>query len=87
MPKCPKCKTAEHVRRSQGSRSWDIAFRLLGLSPFRCDACKTRFCRFKRNEQAAYVPPPVKPASPTWPAGLPSRARLDTEPVVHRKSA
>ena len=86
MTKCPNCKTTEHVRSSEGREVLDGLLGFLGMHPFRCEVCRTRFFRFSKPRQAAYVPPAVKKASASWPAGLPSRARLDRE-AYQRKSA
>jgi hypothetical protein len=48
LPNCPVCKTSKSVRNSHG-RAIDTLWRLIGLYPYRCDACSTRFHRFGRS--------------------------------------
>jgi hypothetical protein len=44
MYQCPGCKATNSVRTSE-SRLWEQPLRLLGLHPFRCQACSERFHR------------------------------------------
>lgn len=46
MPKCPNCKTDQSVRPSQKKKLLLEPARLLGLRPYRCDACGSRFYRY-----------------------------------------
>jgi hypothetical protein len=48
LPLCPRCGRHK-VRRSQIASSIDQAFRVLMLSPFRCQGCLTRFYTFQRK--------------------------------------
>jgi hypothetical protein len=44
---CPKCLSSDGLRLSR-LRAYDILLRLIGLHPYRCHKCLTRFYSWKR---------------------------------------